>query len=48
MIFDGHCQLRLVQKDDVSRHQTEKMGDGRSSGMDRCDVSEILEKHKIK
>jgi hypothetical protein len=36
-----------LPKDDVLRHQTEKMGDVRSSDMDRGDVSEILEKHKI-
>jgi hypothetical protein len=36
-----------LQKDDVLRHQTEKLGDVRSSDMDKGDVSEILEKHKI-
>jgi hypothetical protein len=36
-----------LQKDDVLRHQTEKLGDVRSSDMDRGDVSEILEQHKI-
>jgi hypothetical protein len=36
-----------LQKDEVLRHQTEKLGDVRSSDMDRGAVSEILEKHKI-
>jgi hypothetical protein len=37
----------ILQKDNVLHHQTEKLGDVRSSDMDRGDVSEILEKHKI-
>jgi hypothetical protein len=36
-----------LRKDDVLHHQTEKLSDVRSSDMDRGDVSEILEKHKI-
>jgi hypothetical protein len=32
-----------LQKDDVLRHQTEKLGDVRSSDMERGDVSEILD-----
>jgi hypothetical protein len=36
-----------LQKDDMLCHQTEKLGDVRSSDMDKVDVSEILEKHKI-
>jgi hypothetical protein len=36
-----------LQKDDMLRHQTEKLGDVRSSDMDKGDVSETLEKHKI-
>jgi hypothetical protein len=36
-----------LPKDDVLCHQTEKLGDVRSSDMDRGDASEILEKNKI-
>jgi hypothetical protein len=36
-----------LQKDDVLHHQTEKLGDVGLSDVDRGDVSEILEKHKI-
>jgi hypothetical protein len=36
-----------LQKDNMVHLQTEKLGDARSSDMDRGDVSEILEKHKI-